>query len=337
MITSPPSARHGTIIVAANEKGGPGKTFFTVTAATTFAYLLKMRILIVDLDPQGHAGHSVGILRKRVKNTVFDVLRDPDTCPIQSVIQPTSVDTRSNSFFDPSEVQVPDQYSTRGPDVIPINESAIQALSDLKERMLWSLALRDALVPIRYLYDGIFIDTNPLLGAFIGLGLCAADYAVIPVIPEELPTQGVVGLAKLVREAQQPQLNPGLKIAGIFFNLLEGWSTHERYMDSLRQELTTRRLQYPCFRTGLKRSAYIARASELHSVVTLKYPFSDTAKAVWALLHELALKTGGPAVQRIPQYIERLRQEEAKQRRNALTGIATASPTHDVAERRNEQ
>lgn len=310
-----PAAPARNVVVAANEKGGPGKTFFTVTAATTFAYLLNAKVLIVDLDPQGHAGHSVGFPRRRVQKTIFDVLRDPDACPIQSVIQPTYIDTRAASFFQPQEVQVPEQYVARGPDLIPINETAIQAQTDLKERMLWSLSLRDVLAPIRSQYDAIFIDTNPLLGSFIGLGLCAAHFVVIPVIPEELPTQGVVGLARLIREAQQPQLNPDLAIAGIFFNLLEEWSTHARYMDSLRQELTTRNLNYPCFQTAIKRSAYVARASEQRSVVTIRYPFSDISKTVWSLLSELVAKTGGLPAQRLPVYLERLRQEEAKQQK----------------------
>lgn len=314
MTTPSRVASRGTAIVAANEKGGVGKTFITTALSVMLACHLKLKVLVVDMDPQANAGHSVGVARKRVHQSIFDALLEPEHYPIESVIRHTCIDTRTNSFFDPNDpqFQVPEEYVEFGPDLAPINEKAIRAISDLQEGMLWALMLRNALEPLRQGYDYIVIDTNPLLGSFIALGLCAADYVLIPVVPEELPTQGLIGLSKLIREAQLPQLNPGLTVAGIFFNAVEDWATHTSYIETIRNELAQKGLKYPCFNTMIERFPAIATASKERSAVTLRFPYSQAAKSLWSLLQELVTITGGRARERVPLYIERLYQEEAR-------------------------
>ncbi len=261
--------------------------------------------------------------RKRVQSSIFDTLLDPETYPIQSVIRRTCIDARTGSFFDPNDqqFQVPEAYIEYGPDLAPINEKAIRSMSDLQEGMLWSLMLRNALEPIRHNYDYILIDTNPLLGSFIALGLCSGDYVVIPVVPEELPTQGLIGLSKLIREAQLPQLNPALTVAGIFFNAVADWATHASYVNEIRNDLAPR-LKYPCFATAIESFPAIATASKERSAVTLKLPFSQASKSLWSLLQELVAITGGRARERVPIYIQRLNQEEVRLREERRQKLA---------------
>jgi chromosome partitioning protein len=313
-MTTPSPVLPGTTIVAANEKGGVGKTFITVALAVMLACHLRLRVLLVDMDPQANASHSVGVARKRVQNSIFDTLRDPETSPIHSVIRRTCIDTHTQSFFDPNDpqFQVSPESLEYGPDLAPINEKAITAISDLQQGMLWALRLRNALEPIKHHYDYILVDTNPLINSFIALGLCAADYVLIPVVPEELPTQGLIGLSRLVREAQLPQLNPTLNVAGIFFNSVEEWASHTSYINEIRNELAQKGLRYSCLQTRIERFPAIATASKDRSVVTLRFPYNQASKSLWSLLQELVMITGGRARERVPMYLQRLSQEEAR-------------------------
>ena len=63
----------GKIIAFANQKGGVGKTTSAVNVAASLG-ILGYRVLLIDLDPQGNATSGVGIMKKSLKTTVFDML-----------------------------------------------------------------------------------------------------------------------------------------------------------------------------------------------------------------------------------------------------------------------
>ena len=64
----------GKIIAFANQKGGVGKTTTAVNLSASLAYRTRGRVLLVDSDPQGNATSGLGVNKREVKHSVYDVI-----------------------------------------------------------------------------------------------------------------------------------------------------------------------------------------------------------------------------------------------------------------------
>ena len=78
----------GAVIALANQKGGVGKTTTSVNLGACLADLGK-RVLLIDLDPQGNATSGLGIEKRQIEKSVYDVLIDEETM-LKDVIKPSS-------------------------------------------------------------------------------------------------------------------------------------------------------------------------------------------------------------------------------------------------------
>lgn len=187
----------GRIIAVVNQKGGVGKTTTAVNLSACLAEAGK-RVLLVDIDPQGNASSGLGIDRKSVPHSVYDLLLE-DMSP-QQVMVKTSV---KNLF------------------VVPATIDLAGAEIELVPRISRENRLKKALHLAKEEFDMILIDCPPSLGLLTINALTAADSILIPIQCEYYALEGLTQLMdtyRLVREA----LNPELEIEGVLLTMFDG-------------------------------------------------------------------------------------------------------------------
>lgn len=173
-----------------NEKGGTGKTTLAVNIAAYFATQKKGRVLLVDLDTQGHASKSLGVDARASVPNVFHLLTDP-TVTLDSVTRPTAIE---NLWVVPSWKEMAEFQTQAAPDA----ERALR----LKRRLV------DA---ARQRYDMVIFDSPPSLGLVSTNILAAADEVVVPVATTYLALDGCAEIVDTVKNVAAT-LNPRLRV-----------------------------------------------------------------------------------------------------------------------------
>ncbi|WP_220211372.1 ParA family protein [Reticulibacter mediterranei] len=196
--------------------------------------------------------------------------------------------------------------STPGPDLLPINAGAGEADTDLKKaHEYWGGQLRHALHRLQSDYDYIFIDCPPSIQSLTINALNAAQFVCIPLTPETLDLEGMVGLLDVIEQAQR-QTNPDLKLAGIILNKVQStWKLHQDGARDLRSWEGAVRV----FNTEIKRNSPVVTSISNQSLIVLDQQESDYARAYWLLLEELLAVIGGPAQEVVSQIADTIRKE----------------------------
>ncbi len=180
----------GWTLAITNQKGGVGKTTTAVNLAAALA-ARGVRVLLVDLDPQGNATVSTGVDKTALTHTLTDVLLDE--VPAAEVILPVC-----DARFD----------------LLPANLELAGAEFQLVTRIGRELKLKRALGGLPTPYDLVLIDCPPALNTLTINALVAADAVLIPVQCEYFALEGLSSLLDTLEQVRLA-LNPSLGIAGV--------------------------------------------------------------------------------------------------------------------------
>ncbi len=196
------------IITVANQKGGVGKTTTTVNVAAALAQA-GLRVLVIDLDPQGNASTALGIPHDGGVRGIYDVLIE--SMPLDDVVQPSS--SVAGVWCAPSTVDVAGC------------EIELVGLDEREFRLRTALRVHtghgsqtDGSEEGRY--DFVLIDCPPSLGLLTINAFSAATEVLIPIQCEYYALEGLTQLVRTV-DLIQRHLNPQLRISGIVMTMFD--------------------------------------------------------------------------------------------------------------------
>ncbi len=188
------------VLTVANQKGGVGKTTSTVNIAAALA-LHGLRVLVLDLDPQGNASTALGIPHPAGTPSIYEVL--VEGLPLADVVHP--VDGVPGLFAAPA--------------TIDLAGAEIELVSMVARESRLRRAL-DAYSADQGRFDYVFIDCPPSLGLLTVNAMVAGDEVFIPIQCEYYALEG---LGQLVRNVElvRAHLNPGLHISTILLTMYD--------------------------------------------------------------------------------------------------------------------
>jgi chromosome partitioning protein len=236
------------VIAFANQKGGVAKTTTTLNLGVAFKER-GLRVLAVDLDPQGNLTMSQGFNPDSVERSMFDVL--VHRVGVHEVVHEAEIDIAVSSL------------DLAGAEL---------ALSSMIGR---ERALEKALMPVKADYDFILVDTPPSLGVLTVNALVAAHGVIVPVQCEYLSLRGLVQLENTLSMIRE-NLNPNVEIEGILPTMFDGRTLHSREAIEILEENFGRLV----FTTRIKKTIRYAEAPVKGSSV-LKYDPSGPAATAY--------------------------------------------------------
>jgi chromosome partitioning protein len=186
----------GKIIAIANQKGGVGKTTTAINLCASLA-AAERRTLLVDLDPQANAGSGLGVDKRALDLTIYEVLQD------ESLVEQAIIPAMLPHLF-----------------LLPANSRLTGAEVELVQVEGREHRLSRILEKIRDQYEFIFVDCPPSLGLLTLNGLAAADSVLIPVQCEYYALEGLGQLLETVKLVQA-RLNPRLEIEGVLLTMYD--------------------------------------------------------------------------------------------------------------------
>lgn len=185
----------GKIVAVANQKGGVGKTTTAINLAACLAER-GLRILVIDLDPQGNTTSGFGIEKDEMERTSYDLLLEENS--IHSCILHTGFHV----------------------DLVPANIDLSGAEVELIGVEKREYLLRNQLNQVKDSYDFVWIDCPPSLNMLTVNAFCSADSVLVPIQCEFYALEGLSQLLNTINLVKR-RLNPTIEIEGIVFTMYD--------------------------------------------------------------------------------------------------------------------
>jgi len=214
-----------------NSKGGVGKT----TCCVNVADILSKRgekVLLIDMDPQGHCSMSLGKNPLLFYNTIADVL------------------TRKAS--------IEESIVNMGPnfDLLPSNIGMFDIEDELRRAITPYFLLDNALRPVKAKYDFLIIDTPPNIGTFVLNGIIASEIIIVPIDSSFLGIEGFLRLKNIITN----DIEPTLKRAFLIRILITMFDSRTRMSKDVREDVAENFGQDSVLTSFVNRNTDVQRA-----------------------------------------------------------------------------
>jgi chromosome partitioning protein len=280
------------VLVAANNKGGVGKTTTVVNLASGLAFVQEQRVLLVDLDPQGNASMALGVDIEDLEYSVKDML-------IAKMIDPQYIWWPKGEFLK----------------ILPANN----ALKDIELELLTNvdgrLRFAERLAPLLPMFDFVIIDTAPTLSALTQSALIAASEVITPIDPGFFSLQGLRQLHEEINTIKE-KFNPGLRIKGILLTKFDSRTTLSQEVEAvLRRSFPDETLQ-----TKIRINVDLVRAQIERKSIFASAPDSTGAKDYEDFMRELMSEEFGTRAESAQKVITLLQRRSANERSKRKSG-----------------
>lgn len=251
----------GKILAFANQKGGVGKTTSAVNTAAALGKRGK-KVLMVDMDPQGNCTSGVGIAKKSIKASTYEVLIGE--ADIRQAILPTEFENLS---------------------ILPSTMALAGAEFELGEIEHRENCLKNALSGVLDEFDYVIIDCPPSLSQLTVNALTAANGVIIPMQCEFFALEGLSQLMMTVKRVRQ-LYNPTLEISGILLTMYNGRLILANQVVAELKKYYAEKI----FKTPISRSVKLSEAPGFGKPICYYDPYGKGAQEYAEVAKELTLR-----------------------------------------------
>jgi len=249
------------VIAVCNRKGGAGKTTTSVNVAAELA-ALGWRVLLLDLDSQGHCAVGLGVKVQHGEVCLHSLFTNP---------QARLLDAVRETGIANLALAAADQLFEHG--------------TGVRDELRLAQALTDPLIAERF--DLVMIDTPPSLDLLLLNALSAAHWLLVPFVPHPLSFEGVRQLMRVLFKVMSNQ-NPELKLLGFLPTMAaENIRQHKTTTSDVARQFGALRL-LPGIRTDIKLAEAFAAGKPVRSYAASSRGAQDFAELATCLTQLLA-------------------------------------------------